>query len=143
MTGHEVLPMQGLSWASMIHGEVQSPRTENDWLGFEFWHGMAIRKGDWKLVWMPKPIGKSDWRLINLAEDPGERNDLSSENPEKVKELLAHWETYVAENNVILPNRTRYDGLEDKLPPRPPIHGDWPRGPELNYGVEASSVDDE
>ena len=141
--GHEVLPMQGLSRASMIHGEVQSPRTENDWLGFEFWHGMAIRKGDWKLVWMPKPIGKSDWRLINLAEDPGERNDLSSENPEKVKELLAHWETYVAENNVILPNRTQYDGLEDKLPPRPPIDGDWPRGPELNYGAEVSSVDDE
>lgn len=131
--GKDVLPMQGASWAGMIHGEVRSPRTENDWLGFEFWHGMAIRKGDWKLVWMPKPIGKSDWRLINLAEDPGELDNLASRHPDKVGELLAHWETYVAQNNVILPNRTQYDGLEDMLPPRPPVDGSWPRGPEKNH----------
>ncbi len=138
----DVLPMQGASWARMLQGEIASPRTENDWLGFEFWHAMAVRKGDWKLTWMPKPIGKSDWRLINLANDPGERNDLAADYPEKVEELLAHWETYVAENNVILPNRTQYDGLEDRLPPRPPVDGDWPRGPELNYDETSESEDE-
>ncbi|MCB0258449.1 MAG: arylsulfatase [Calditrichaeota bacterium] len=139
--GHDVLPMQGASWADMIGGKTPSPRTEDDWLAFEFWHCMTVRKGDWKLTWMPKPVGKDDWRLVNLARDPGERHDLSAENPGKVKELLAHWESYVAENNVILPNRTQYDGLEEKLPPRPPVDGSWPPGPELNYGGEESEDD--
>ncbi|SHF66570.1 Arylsulfatase A [Mariniphaga anaerophila] len=60
-----------------------------------FWHfphyhgsawtpGSAIRKGDWKLV-----LFYEDQRteLFNLAEDPGETNDISKANPEKAKEL--------------------------------------------------------
>ncbi len=136
--GREVLSMQGVSWAKMVHGEAASPRGADDWLAFEFWHCMTIRKGSWKLTWMPKPVGKSAWRLVNLDQDPGERYDLSAEYPEKVRELLEHWETYVAENNVILPNRTQFDGLEEKLPPRPPVDGNWPPGPELNHEVEVS-----
>jgi len=60
-----------------------------------FWHyphyhgstwtpGAAIRQGDWKLV-----VYYEDERseLYNLADDPGERNDLSAQFPTKTMEL--------------------------------------------------------
>jgi arylsulfatase len=43
-----------------------------------------------------------------------------------VTALLALWDEYVAANNVILPNRTVWEGLEDKLPERFPVEGGYP-----------------
>ncbi len=68
----------------------------------------AIRRGDWKLVRYdaavdtgersgPRSAPKlSPFRLYNLAEDVGEARDLSAAHPERVKELLAAWETWSA-----------------------------------------------
>lgn len=53
--------------------------------------GGAIRLGDWKLIEFWE---YGDVQLFHLGEDLGERNDLSNEKPEKVKELaekLAQW----------------------------------------------------
>lgn len=44
----------------------------------------AVRKGDWKII-VSADSGKIE--LYNLANDFRETNDLSNENPEKVKEL--------------------------------------------------------
>lgn len=38
----------------------------------------------------------------NIKEDPAGRHDLSEDNPEIVKELLAEWHDYVAENGVLV-----------------------------------------
>jgi arylsulfatase A-like enzyme len=62
----------------------------------------AIRRGDWKLVRYDAAVDDGSRsraaavsvtprRLYNLAIDPGESRDLATENPEKVKELLAAW----------------------------------------------------
>ncbi len=64
-------------------------------LYWRFGEQWAIRKGDWKLV--ASRIDQNKPRLINLAEDIGEANDLSEKNPEKVKELLADWKSWNAE----------------------------------------------
>ncbi|WP_242157207.1 arylsulfatase [Aestuariivivens sediminis] len=126
------IKMQGKSWVDMLHQRVKSPRTENDYLGTELWNAKSIRKGDWKIVNVPTPIGTGEWQLFNVKNDPGERFDLALENPEKLSELKADWDEYKMENNVILPNRTTYDGMEDKLPPRPPVYApDFGRGSEL------------
>lgn len=47
-------------------------------------YASAIRKGDWKLVYMMKD---QKLELYNLSDDIGEQNDLAKSNPEKVKEL--------------------------------------------------------
>ncbi len=68
----------------------------------------AIRQGDWKLVvgydyaakqasyqplsLMVEPAPK----LFNLAEDPGEKNDLSSHQPKMAQALLAAWKVWNA-----------------------------------------------
>jgi len=53
----------------------------------------AIRAGDWKVTAEPgTPPG-----LFNLAQDVGEKTDLSSKNPEKMKELVAKYDAWSAQ----------------------------------------------
>jgi arylsulfatase len=118
--------LQGRSWVPMLAGQASSPRTEEDWLGWELWNSRAIRQGDWKLLWQPKPMGEETWALYNLARDPGERVDLAAEEPERVERMVALWNEYVKTNNVILPSRTPFETLEDSLPPRVPVDEGYP-----------------
>jgi len=124
--GREVAPMQGKSWKTTLAAEADSPRNSEDWLGWELWGNRAIRQGDWKLLWMHKPMGIADWELFNLRDDPGETQDLASQHPEKMKELLALWDEYVKTNNVIIPDRHMFETLEDALPVRVPVSEGWP-----------------
>lgn len=128
--GNEVPPLTGKSWSKVMANEADSPRTDDDYLGWELFGNRAVRQGDWKLRWQFEPLGKGDWELFNVTTDPAERNDLAKENPEKVKELLALWDSYVKENNVILPSRSAFEVLKDQLPPRVP---DDPGYPPLIY----------
>ena len=73
-------------------------------LGVELFGKYALRKGDWKLLVMPPPYASGEAELYNIARDPGESNNLASEEPERVAELQALWEDYVKANGVILPD---------------------------------------
>jgi hypothetical protein len=46
----------------------------------------AARVGDWK--WVESERGNG---LFNLAEDIGEKNDLSAQNPQKLEEMKQHF----------------------------------------------------
>ena len=61
----------------------------------------AFIDGNWKILWMPPPFGSGEWELYDLAEDPAEMHDLSSEYPEKVDEMVKRWEQY-KEDNIVL-----------------------------------------
>ncbi len=61
-----------------------------------------------------------------MAADPAEREDLAADKPEKVKELLALWAEYAKANNVILPSRSPFEGLEETLPERFPVESGYP-----------------
>jgi arylsulfatase len=128
--GREVPALMGKSWGRMLAGQAESPRTEQDYLAWEIFGNRAVRQGEWKLRWEYKPLGKGDWELFNLAADPAERKDLAAERPDKVKALVALWDSYVRANNVILPSRSVFETLEDQLPKRVP---DDPGYPPLIY----------
>ena len=64
-------------------------------LYWRFGDQWAIRKGNWKLV--ASNVDKSVPRLINLADDIAEEKDLSTDQPEKVKELKADYDAWNAE----------------------------------------------
>jgi arylsulfatase len=128
--GHDVPPLMGKSWGPVLSGKAESPRTEQDYIAWEVFGNRAVRQGDWKIRWLFKPMGKGEWELYNIASDPTERKDLAAERPDKLKALLALWDSYVKANNVIIPSRSMFETLEDKLPQRVP---DDPGYPPLLY----------
>ncbi|NDC36518.1 MAG: arylsulfatase [Proteobacteria bacterium] len=128
--GHSLPPLIGKSWSEVLSGVKDSPRTKEDFMAWEIFGNRAVRQGEWKLRWQYKPFGKGDWELFNLTTDPAERRDLAAENPEKVRALIALWNSYVHANNVILPSRSVFETLEDKIPERVP---DDPGYPPLLY----------
>jgi arylsulfatase len=122
--------MQGKSWVRMLAGSTQSPRTSDDWLGWELFGNRAIRQREWKISWLYQPLGTEDWQLFNLAEDPGEQYDLSAKFPMKKEALVALWDEYVKTNGVIIGERSPFEGarkaLRDPVPEfdsYPPFRG--------------------
>ena len=113
--GRSLLPVEGKSLLPIFHDRERKGHASLSW---ELFGNRAVRQGNWKLRWQWKPFGTGDWELFNLAEDPGERHDLAPAQPDKVKALLALWDEYVAANNVIVPDRSPFETLEDQLPQR-------------------------
>ena len=128
--GRPLPAMIGNSWTEVLAGGAESPRSDTDYMGWEIFGNRAIRQGEWKLRWQWKPFGTEEWELFNLTDDPGERIDLAADMPDKLQELLQLWDEYATANNVILPNRSVFESLEDQMPPRFP---DDPGFPPLTY----------
>ncbi|KAE8145483.1 alkaline-phosphatase-like protein [Aspergillus avenaceus] len=110
--GREVMPMRGRSFYPWASGE--QPRIhEQDFIqGWETCGRAALRFGDWKIVYIPKPKGPERWQLYNLVEDPGEIHDLAEQHPERLRQLLKLWDRYVVETGVIPLNPDLGDFLE-------------------------------
>jgi arylsulfatase A-like enzyme len=124
--GREIASVQGKSWVGMLEGTTQSPRTSDDWLGWELFGNRAIRQGDWKISWLYEPFGTEDWQLFNLAEDPGEQYDLSDKFPEKKKALVALWDEYAKANGVIIGERSPFEKTRKALPDQVPEFDNYP-----------------
>ena len=99
--------LEGVDLMPYLKGEKKA--APHDALYWRFGPQMAIRKGDWKLVRYDKSAdgeaseGEARARvtqakLYNLAEDIHEDRDLSSEMPDKVKELRADWNRWNVDN---------------------------------------------
>lgn len=81
--------VDGISFLPAMLG--QSGQRQHDYLYWEF-HELggrqAVLKDGWKLVKLQvKDPAKMTVELYDLNQDPGETKDLSTSNPEKVKEL--------------------------------------------------------
>lgn len=124
--GHTLPSLMGKSWVPMLSGKTDSPRTKQDFVAWELFGNRAVRQGNWKIRWEYKPFGTEEWELYNLKEDASERINLAQINPNKTKQMLALWNRYVRENNVILPSRSPFEDLEDQLPPRQPDDAGYP-----------------
>jgi arylsulfatase A-like enzyme len=101
--GEPIVPLQGRSLMPMLSGE-SSIEVEPRELGWSAYGMDAYRKGDWKALRLPEPYGSSDWQLYDLAADPGELHDLSSEFPGRTRTLAEAWEDYANSNGVIPPD---------------------------------------
>ncbi|WP_164103270.1 sulfatase-like hydrolase/transferase [Candidatus Laterigemmans baculatus] len=85
----EEIILDGYDMLPTLAGKTASPRTEMYW---QRRGDMAARVGDWK--WVDSARGRG---LFNLAEDIGERNDLSKKHPEKLQQLKAAHARWQAE----------------------------------------------
>ena len=95
--------MRGRSLASVLSGSSNHTYGEEELIGGEMIDGKWMRRGDYKAVLVSKAWGPGKWKLYNVTNDPGETRDLSTEQPEVVKKLVAAWERYAKDVGVVSP----------------------------------------
>lgn len=93
----ETLPLDGVEmWAAIRGGRAPEHPDffvackRNETLDFQF----AVRSGAWKLVQTVNPRAEVRSELFQVEEDPRERNDRSSAEPERVAKLAAEIERW-------------------------------------------------
>ena len=100
--GRDVAPMRGGSLVPYLSGGAEAVHDADTDTGWELFGRRAIRRGDWKALYLPRPYGPGAWQLYDLSADPGEIDDLAASRPDKLAELLALWDRYVEDTGVIL-----------------------------------------
>jgi len=99
--GREVVPMRGASMLKFVSGESNSIHPADFIQGWETCGRAAVRCGDWKILFIPKPKGPEKWQLYNLRRDPGEVHDLAEQEPERLQRMIKMWDQYVLETGVV------------------------------------------
>lgn len=108
--GVEIKPewqLDGMNLLPLLAGQAET--VDRDALYWRFGVQFAVRQGDWKLVKAAKDVQPM---LVNLSTDPGEKTDLSSEQPEREKALLALWQKWNAQMQPPRWEDRRWDGEE-------------------------------
>ncbi|PHS04752.1 MAG: hypothetical protein COA78_16150 [Blastopirellula sp.] len=103
--GRKVEPLRGVSLTPVLSGKTNIVHKDDTSVSWELFGMRAVRKGDYKLLWIIKPFGPDQWQLYNLANDPGETVDLSERMPELRTEMIEIWNRYSQETGVILPSK--------------------------------------
>ncbi len=101
ITGEVPERMIGKSLEQVLRGSLEKVYEENEYIGLEVAGNSALFKGDYKILKNGPPTGDNIWHLYNLADDPGETNDLAKQKPDIFQQLLKHYDEYVADNGVI------------------------------------------
>lgn len=109
--GHDQLPEQHIDGVSFLP-YLEKPDTAPSHR-LMFWHyphwgnqggspGTAVRAGKWKLI-------RWDWperiELFDLEADPGEKNDLSKEQPKVAGDLFAHINNFLTQTKAHRPSK--------------------------------------
>jgi len=95
------VPITGRSLRPVLEGAAERTHPEDAGIGVEVAGNAALFKGDYKIVKNGGALGDNEWRLYNLKTDPGETADLATQEPARLKDMLAAYQTYTDEAGVL------------------------------------------
>lgn len=92
--------------APLLAGDSRQLRTDSDGIGWELFTRKGYRRGKWKALQLSAydSFSEGEWGLYDISQDPGETTDLSEQYPEVMAQMIAAWDVYAANNNVIVGN---------------------------------------
>ena len=93
--------IDGRSLLPILREGARSVYGPDDDIGIEVSGNAALIRGDLKLLRIGPPYGDGAWRLFDVANDPGETHDLSTERPGDFAALKAGYAAYAARNGVL------------------------------------------
>lgn len=99
--GKEFEPIIGKDLRRLTDQSATGVREADEIIGYELGGNRALFKGDYKIVFNRIPLGNNTWHLFNIAEDPGEAHDLAATDPTRLATMIADYEAWVVENNVL------------------------------------------
>lgn len=112
--GREIYSPDGISMMPVLTGEQETVRTEDHPVGYELAGSSAVFKGKWKLMQNMHPKGTGEWELFDIEADPSELYDVAAENPELVAEMVAFYEQWSKDVNLV-PVPDDYDALKQSI----------------------------
>ncbi|WP_082448432.1 MULTISPECIES: arylsulfatase [unclassified Sphingomonas] len=107
--GRPIIAHQGHSLRPVLTATAPAIRTADEAVGYELFYRRALRKGDWKAVYLPagtnrytrKGVSTGRWQLFDIARDPGETRDLAAAEPARLAELVAAYDAYASDKGVV------------------------------------------
>lgn len=99
--GEPVEQPRGKSMVSFLSNKSSSIYGADEALGWEYNDLKAIRMGDHKATWTSKPFGPEEWQVFDLSVDPGESNDISSQEPALKERLIDAWANFAESVGVV------------------------------------------
>lgn len=93
--------IDGRSLLPILRDRAQSVYGPSDDIGIEVSGNAALIRGNLKLLRIGPPYGDGSWRLFDIANDPGETHDLSTERPEDFAALKAGYAAYATRTGVL------------------------------------------
>lgn len=99
--GQAIEPITGRSLVSLVRGETEQVRTQDEPLGYELSGNKALFKGDLKLSKNDPPVGDGQWHLYDIRRDPGETHDLQLEMPERFASMQQDYLAYEKTRGVL------------------------------------------
>lgn len=94
LNGHQITPVEGVSFAAELKGEKGPQHTA---LFNEHFGSGYVREGGWKLV---RRSHDTTWHLYHINDDETELNDLAAKYPQKVQQMDSLWLQWAKQNKV-------------------------------------------
>ncbi|NOI77390.1 arylsulfatase [Vibrio coralliilyticus] len=111
--GRKVAPMSGVSLLPYFEGKTETVHTNDNPIPFELFGSGILLKGDYKIIRISTGMGgDSEWHMYNTKTDPAEQHDLRDKKPILFREMLADYQSYEREQNII-PVDERWNPFEN------------------------------
>jgi len=109
--GNTITPEEGISLLPLFQNKTITRKVPLFW---EHEGNRSVRDNNWKLVskYNAKDKKFGPWELYNMDNDAAELHDLSSQNSDKVKQLMAKWDAWA--NRVGVVSREELDKKRTK-----------------------------
>ncbi len=96
--GIAIQPAEGIDLLPILRG---APVHDDRAFGLEHHGNQALRRGRWKIVSPYRKDAERQWELYDLASDRTELHDLASEQPKRLREMIADWDRWATRVGVI------------------------------------------
>ena len=93
--------ISGKSLLPVLAGRAEHTHAAHEPIGMEAAGSSALYKGAMKLVRDRLPFGDERWHLYDLANDPGETNDLAAAQPDVLNAMLKDYADYATRVGVL------------------------------------------
>jgi len=100
-SGRKVHPISGTSMLGYLQGKADFVHGEGTAVCYELAGSAAVFSDGYKLLKNNPPFGDKQWHLYRNVDDPTESNDLSAERADVLSRLIAAYEKYAKDVQLI------------------------------------------
>lgn len=90
----KVYPLKGTSLVPFVSGETDDIHSPEYVFALEHYGNAMLRKGNWKITNIIRPLNPENFALYDLSNDLAEQHDLREEAHGKYEELLEEWRRF-------------------------------------------------